>query len=104
RIAGTETTLSQPLRVGRSSFRIFLPSPTRPNGSTACCRWLGAAGQKERRMDDPKVIIVMLRQPRLDSPNEMRTDPLWEFGSFGCTGCHRKNLMNPNKLTELNGT
>lgn len=55
-------------------------------------------------MDDPKVIIVMLRQPRLDNPNEMRTDPLWEFGSFGCTGCHRKNLMNPNKLAELNGT
>jgi hypothetical protein len=55
-------------------------------------------------MDDPKVIIVMLRQPRLDSPNEMRTDPLWEFGSFGCTGCHRRNLMNPRRLTELNGS
>jgi hypothetical protein len=53
-------------------------------------------------MNDPKVIIVILRQPRLDNPNEMRTDPLWEFGSFGCTGCHRKNVMNPNKLTELN--
>jgi hypothetical protein len=55
-------------------------------------------------MDDPRLIIVMLRQPRLDNPNEMRTDPLWEFGSFGCTGCHRKNLMNPKRLTELNGT
>jgi hypothetical protein len=44
-------------------------------------------------MDDARVIIVMLRQPRLDDPNEMRTDPLWEFGSFGCTGCHRKSLM-----------
>jgi hypothetical protein len=55
-------------------------------------------------MDDPRVIIVMLRKPNIYDPSEMRTDPLWEFGSFGCTGCHRDNLMNPNKLTELNGT
>jgi hypothetical protein len=54
-------------------------------------------------MDDARVILVMLRRPRLDDPNEMRTDPLWEFGSFGCTGCHRANLMNPAKLTELHG-
>ena len=54
-------------------------------------------------MSEPRVIIVMLRQPRLDRPSEMRTDPLWEFGSFGCTGCHRKNLMNPKKLAEHNG-
>src|SRR6516162_6138204 len=54
-------------------------------------------------MDDARVILVMLRRPRLDDPNEMRTDPLWEVGSFGCTGCHRTNLMNPSKLPELNG-
>src|SRR6516164_1640695 len=54
-------------------------------------------------MDDARVILVMLRRPRLDDPNEMRTDPLWEFGSFGCTRCHRANLMNPAKLTELQG-
>lgn len=54
-------------------------------------------------MDEPKVILVMLRQPMSHRPNEMRTDPLWEFGSFGCTRCHRRNLMNPKKLTELNG-
>jgi hypothetical protein len=54
-------------------------------------------------MADPRIVIVMLRQPRLEDPNEMRTDPLWEFGSFGCTGCHRKNLMNPKKLIEHNG-
>lgn len=57
-----------------------------------------------QRMADPRIVIVMLRQPRLEDPNEMRTDPLWEFGSFGCTGCHQKNLMNPKKLTEHNGT
>jgi hypothetical protein len=49
------------------------------------------------------VVLVMLRQPRLDDLNEMRTDPLWEFGSFGCTGCHRRNLMNLKRLSELNG-
>lgn len=50
-----------------------------------------------------KVVIVLLRQPRLHDPKEMRTDPLWEFGSFGCTRCHRTNLMNPNRLGEHNG-
>ena len=50
---------------------------------------------------DPKVVVVMLRQPRRH--NDPRTDPLWEFGSFGCTGCHRRNLMNPRKMEELNG-
>lgn len=54
-------------------------------------------------MNEPQVILVMLRQPKRSNPNEMRTDPLWEFGSFGCTRCHRRNLMNPKKLTELNG-
>lgn len=54
-------------------------------------------------MNERNVVLVMLRQPNLHRPNEMRTDPLWEFGSFGCTRCHRRNLMNPKKLTELNG-
>jgi hypothetical protein len=54
-------------------------------------------------MEDARVILVMLRQPRRGDPNEMRTDPLWEFGSFGCTGCHHANLMNPAKITELHG-
>jgi hypothetical protein len=48
-----------------------------------------------------RVVIVHLRQPRRNDPNEMRSDPFYEFGSFGCTGCHRKNLMNPKKLHEL---
>jgi hypothetical protein len=38
-----------------------------------------------------RLFIVMLRQPRKDDP---RTDPFWEFGSFGCTGCHGKNLLH----------
>lgn len=54
-------------------------------------------------MDETKINLVMLRQPRRNDPNEMRTDPLWEFGSFGCTRCHRRNLMNPKKLIELEG-
>lgn len=36
------------------------------------------------------VIIVHLRRPR---SGDERTDPLYEFGSFGLTGCHRTNLL-----------
>ena len=43
------------------------------------------------------VIIVLLRRPRRDAA-ERRTDPMYEFGSFGCTGCHRGNLMNPDRI------
>lgn len=39
-----------------------------------------------------RVIIVMLRQPRSDS--DVRTDPFFEFGSFGLTGCHASNLLH----------
>ncbi len=38
------------------------------------------------------IFIVMLRQP---GKNDRRGDPFWEFGSFGCTGCHSKNLLHP---------
>lgn len=50
------------------------------------------------------IIIVMLRQPKMNNPSEKRSDPFWEFGSFGCTGCHRKNLMNPRRAHELEGS
>lgn len=48
-------------------------------------------------MKTPKVFIVVLRQPKLSCPKEKREDPFWEFGSFGSTSCHMKNLMNPEK-------
>ncbi|HIO50418.1 TPA: hypothetical protein EYN23_24130 [Candidatus Poribacteria bacterium] len=54
-------------------------------------------------MNDLKVILVMLRQPNMKDPDEMRSDPFWEFGSFGCTHCHKHNLMNPKKLHQLTG-
>ncbi len=50
-----------------------------------------------------RVVIVHLRRPRRSCPCEMRSDPFWEYGSFGLTGCHSKNLMNPKKSSELNG-
>jgi hypothetical protein len=28
--------------------------------------------------------------------DDKRTDPFWEFGAFGATGCHRKNLLRRN--------
>lgn len=54
-------------------------------------------------MIDAQVILVYLRQPDITNPYESRDDPFWEFGSFGCTGCHRHNLMNLGKLEELKG-
>lgn len=54
-------------------------------------------------MTQLKVIIVQLRRPRHNDVNEMRSDPFWEFGSFGCTRCHQRNLMHPNKLDLLAG-
>src|SRR5262249_25659859 len=51
------------------------------------------------------VYIVHLRRPqsRRANPNESRADPFWESGSFGCTRCHWRNLMNPRHADELNG-
>ncbi len=53
-------------------------------------------------MNEP-VYIVMLRRPRLNNPNEKRSDPFWEFGSFGRTGCHCRNLMHPGKAESRTG-
>jgi len=50
----------------------------------------------------PRVIIVLLRRPST-ARTERRDDPFWESGSFGCTGCHNRNLMNPKRAYELNG-
>jgi len=52
-----------------------------------------------------KVIIVHLRRPRskASKPEEMRSDPFWEFGSFGITTCHDKNLMHPKNAESLSG-
>ena len=47
------------------------------------------------------VFVVMLRRPR--NKKDARTDPFWEFGSFGCTGCHQKNLLHPKNCKIMNG-
>src|SRR5450631_2635260 len=51
-------------------------------------------------MATDQIVIVHLRRPGRDDP---RNDPFWEFGSFGTTGCHRDNLLNPKKIHELEG-
>jgi hypothetical protein len=51
-------------------------------------------------MREERVVIVHLRRPNKNDPNERRSDPFWEFGSFGCTKCHSKNLMNPKKAVD----
>jgi len=50
-----------------------------------------------------RVIIVHLRRPNKSNASEKRSDPFWEFASFGITGCHGKNLMNPNRPDRLKG-
>ena len=51
-------------------------------------------------MKAQEVFIVVLRRPKLSNPHEKREDPFWEFGSFGSTGCHRRNLLNPNEAKD----
>jgi hypothetical protein len=36
------------------------------------------------------VVLIHLRRPR--GPDDGRDDPFWEFGSFGCTGCHARQV------------
>jgi hypothetical protein len=52
-------------------------------------------------MAAPKVFFVHLRRPGSDDP---RTDPLYEFGSFGCTKCHCSNLFHPRHAEDLKGS
>ncbi len=54
-------------------------------------------------MSGDRVIIVYLRRPMKSNPHEKRSDPFWEFGSFGITRCHDKNLMNPKNADQLRG-
>ena len=47
------------------------------------------------------IFIVTLRQPK--NSEDRRRDPYWEVGSFGCTGCHKKHLLNPKTTQVRNG-
>lgn len=49
--------------------------------------------------DYTPVILVHLRQPKRSDANESRTDPLYEFGSFGTTDCHNANLLRDTEAT-----
>lgn len=51
-------------------------------------------------MPPQQVVIVHLRRP---GSEDSRDDPFWEFGSFGLTGCHAKNLLSPGNAPELAG-
>lgn len=50
-----------------------------------------------------KVFLVHLRRPNLSNPKERRDDPFYEFGSFGCTKCHYRNLFHPKNASKLEG-
>jgi len=51
-------------------------------------------------MAAPNVYFVHLRRP---GPEDPRFDPYYEFGSFGCTKCHSRNLLHPRHAEELEG-
>lgn len=57
------------------------------------------------KVSAPSIIVVLLRRPRPPKkyPKEKRSDPFWEFGSFGVTGCHGSNLMHPKNSEYLTG-
>lgn len=60
-------------------------------------------GWNNSAVNSGKIIVVHLRQPNQRDRNEMRSDPFYEFGSFGCTKCHCRNLMSPQRIGELEG-
>lgn len=62
-----------------------------------------ARAEELRRVSAARVIVVHLRRPKRSDPGESRADPFYEFGSFGCTKCHSRNLMHPRRAHELEG-
>src|SRR5690349_18822148 len=44
-----------------------------------------------------RLYFVCLRRP--SGYKDRRNDPFWEFGSFGSTGCHSRNLLHPVRST-----
>jgi len=60
----------------------------------------GISGGEQSGCMSGRLFIVFLRQP---GKNDGRDDPFWEFGSFGCTGCHRGNLLHPMHCQVKNG-
>ena len=52
-------------------------------------------------MATPNVYFVHLRRPDRSNRDEKRDDPFYEFGSFGCTGCHSSNLLHPHNAERL---
>lgn len=45
------------------------------------------------------IILVHLRKPNRSLATESRTDPLFECGCFGLTGCHNANLLSGTKAS-----
>lgn len=53
------------------------------------------------RLRNNSLFFVHLRQPR--SSDDPRTDPKYDKGSFGSTGCHNSNLLCPKRILERIG-
>ena len=52
-------------------------------------------------MAKPDIFFVHLRRPK--NSRDQRDDPFYEVGSFGCTGCHSRNLLHPKNAHKLKG-
>jgi hypothetical protein len=76
------------------------PPSSMPKSSTAASRPETRADFGEQSLMSNQTFIVILRRPGKGDP---RTDPFWEFGSFGCTGCHSKNLLHPKNCQIRSG-
>ena len=67
--------------------------------------WLRKQGigswQGTTDMAKPDIFFVHLRRPK--NSGDQRADPFYEFGSFGCTGCHSWNLLHPRNAHEAGG-
>jgi hypothetical protein len=50
-------------------------------------------------LNAPRVIVVLCAG--LFGEATTRDDPFWKSGGFGCTGCHCRNLLDPNRAGEL---
>ena len=62
--------------------------------------WFPFPSTSHATQNTKDLYLILLRQPR-STKTEMRTDPFWETGSFGLTGCHKCNLLHPKNLLLL---
>jgi len=92
------TAPSQTSTVIRRSSTV-MPSSVTPAAMTPATPVATKARPPSRSAAVPPVILVHLRQPKRSEATESRTDPVYEYGMFGATGCHNANLLRDTSRT-----